>query len=281
MCLKALVKLTRIEHAFLLALAVIVGQVIALRQLPDATVLALGSLCPFFIEIGSFVFNDYLDVDADRRNRRRDRPLVTGEIRPNAALALAAVSFPLGIALAGFLNAVCLAIAAFFAIAAILYDFVLKKWPFIGNTFIAFTMAIPFVFGNLSVRQDIFLPVSLLASMAFLMGLGREIIGSTRDMKGDRKQGRVTIPIVIGAQNACYLASFFLLFAIFISPIPFFYVAEYAGHLGYLLPVALVDVMLFACVWWAVNLREFWRIRNITLLAQLLGLAGFLLGLFV
>jgi hypothetical protein len=72
-----------------------------------------------------------------------------------------------------------------------------------------------------------------------------------------------------------------MLFAVFISPIPFFYVAEYYGHLGYLIPVFLVDALLLLCVWWGLRLREFWKIRVITLATQGLGLAGFLLGLWV
>jgi 4-hydroxybenzoate polyprenyltransferase len=52
-----------------------------------------------FLEASTFALNDYFDLDIDIVNKRNDRPLVRGDIKPKTALILFGVFFPLGIVL--------------------------------------------------------------------------------------------------------------------------------------------------------------------------------------
>lgn len=84
----AFIRLTRIEHGFMLVVAVLIGEIVALRGFPPAGIALLSILPPFLIEIGSFAINDYFDIESDRKNKKSDRPLVTGELSPAFAIGL-------------------------------------------------------------------------------------------------------------------------------------------------------------------------------------------------
>ena len=69
-------RLVRFEHAIMLAVAVLIGEIVVLQGIPHLDAILLFSLLvPIFSEMGSFALNDYMDVETDRINRRMDRPL--------------------------------------------------------------------------------------------------------------------------------------------------------------------------------------------------------------
>jgi len=204
-------RLFRIEHAFLLVIAVLLGEFIASKQLavpmPSLPILLLSLAVPFFIEMGSFALNDYWDMKTDKENKRKDRPLVTGEIEPKHALYAAIACYIIGVGAALPLPPIAFYIAAIFALLSVFYNYMLKDLPLIGNKYIALSMAIPFVFGNLVVSQTLYLPLVAIAAVAFVSGLGREVIKSTEDVEGDMKHRKSkTLPAIIGKKKACQLA---------------------------------------------------------------------------
>jgi geranylgeranylglycerol-phosphate geranylgeranyltransferase len=228
--------------------------------------------------LGSFALNDFMDYPTDKKNKRKDRPIVSGTISAWAAMITAKVSFPLGVLFALLVNLNCFWIAVVFSILAILYSYTLKKLLLLGNMFIAFSMAIPFVFGSYIVSDQISASIQVLASIAFLTGLGREIIKSIQDMAGDKKYGRWTLPIALGKTIPKYFAVFYILIAIAMSPIPFLLLPKFQNNWLYMGPVLLTDVILLWNVWSMVRLKELERVRKLTLLALGIGLVGFLLG---
>ena len=87
MKIKEFIKLTRFEHAIMLAIAVWIGITAANGTFPQINLLILISLLvTMFSEMGSFAFNDYLDIETDKLNNKTDRPLVNGTISPKVAL---------------------------------------------------------------------------------------------------------------------------------------------------------------------------------------------------
>jgi geranylgeranylglycerol-phosphate geranylgeranyltransferase len=277
MHLKAFFRLTRIEHSLFLALAVLVGEVVVTRDI-QLWPTVFGVLSVFFMGLGSFALNDFMDYPTDKKNKRKDRPIVSGTISAWAAMITAKVSFPLGVLFALLVNLNCFWIAVVFSILAILYSYTLKKLLLLGNMFIAFSMAIPFVFGSYIVSDQISASIQVLASIAFLTGLGREIIKSIQDMAGDKKYGRWTLPIALGKTIPKYFAVFYILIAIAMSPIPFLLLPKFQNNWLYMGPVLLTDVILLWNVWSMVRLKELERVRKLTLLALGIGLVGFLLG---
>jgi geranylgeranylglycerol-phosphate geranylgeranyltransferase len=277
MRLKAFFRLTRIEHSLFLALAVLIGEIVVTKDI-QVLPTVFGILSVFFIGMGSFALNDFLDYPADKKNKRKDRPLVTGSISAWVAMATAKVSFPLGVLFALLINLNCFWIAVVFSVLAVLYSYVLKKLLLLGNMFIAFSMAVPFVFGNYIVSDQISASIQVLASIAFLTGLGREIIKSIQDMAGDKKYGRWTLPIALGKTIPKYFAVFYILIAIAMSLIPFLLLPKFQNNWLYMGPVIVTDMVLLWSACLSLRLKELEKVRKLTLLALGIGLMGFLLG---
>ena len=277
MRLKAFFRLTRIEHSLFLALAVLIGEIVVTKDI-QLLPTVFGILSVFFIGMGSFALNDFLDYPTDKKNKRKDRPLVTGAISAWAAMATAKVSLPSGVLFALLINLNCFWIAVAFSVLAVLYSYALKKLLLLGNMFIAFSMAVPFVFGNYIVSDQISASIQVLASIAFLTGLGREIIKSIQDMAGDRKYGRWTLPIALGKTIPKYFAVLYILIAILMSPIPFLLLPKFQNNWLYLGPVLVTDIVLLWSAYLSLRLKELEKVRKMTLLALGIGLVGFLLG---
>ncbi len=201
----------------MLALAVLIGETVALGNFPDilGTAIIFSLLVPIFSEMASFSLNDYLDMETDRINNRK-RPLITGAISPKFAVYFSALAFIVSTLLAFFINMPAFLLVVVFNILAVFYNWKLKDLPLIGNIYIGLTMAIPFLFGNLVVHPQWLLPVPLaLALMAFIAGVAREIVKSVQDMKGDIAGRRSkTLPVVIGEKQSISIAC--ILYALFV-----------------------------------------------------------------
>ena len=166
---------------------------------------------PFFINIAAFALNDLLDIEADRKNGHKERPLVSGALSPRVAVFTAASGYALGVLAGWLINPLCGLIATVFAVLSIAYNAKLKDWPLIGNAYIALSMAIAFPFGaavmGLSL-DHLPRPLFWLTLGAFAAGLARELVKSVQDMAGDKKaRGSRHLPILIGAQPTLVLAA--------------------------------------------------------------------------
>ncbi len=277
MRLNAFLRLARVEHSIFLAIAVVIGELVVTENIELLPTL-FGMLSVFFIGIASFTINDFLDYNTDKKNKRKDRPLVNGSVSMWAAIVSAKVGFPLGVLLSLFVNMECFVIAVIFSALAIAYSYYLKKLVLIGNLFIAFSMAVPLVYGSYIVSGDIDMAIRLLASIAFLTGVGREIIKSVQDMKGDKASGRRTLPIAVGRTFSVYFAAYYVILAIVISPAPFLALPKFLGDWLYMGPVIAADVMLLWSVYLSLAMKELEKVRKISLSAMGIGLIGFLLG---
>ncbi|OYT65535.1 prenyltransferase, partial [ANME-1 cluster archaeon ex4572_4] len=108
-----------------------------------------GFLTAVFLQAGTFALNDFYDLESDIANQRRDRPLVRGELKKEEALLVACVAVVVGLFFASFLGWVLFLLASVLAVLGVLYDVKLKEVLAVSNIYIAFTMAVPFVFGGL------------------------------------------------------------------------------------------------------------------------------------
>lgn len=216
-------RLFRFEHALMLAIAVLLGELLS-GALPVLPLLLCSLAVPVFIEMGSFALNDYFDVKTDKANKRKDRPIASGEIPPSHAIMAAAMCYIIGIAASLVLPPLAICITLIFAILSIAYNFKLKELPLVGNIYIAASMAIPFLFGSLVVAPGIASYIWAIALVAFVAGLGREIIKSAEDMEGDilHRNAR-TLPVVIGKKNSLLFAAllYALLVPLSLSPFAF------------------------------------------------------------
>jgi len=288
--IKAIWKLMRLEHGVMIAIAILIGSLIASRNFPSFDKFIFTFFTALFLEASTFALNDYYDFDIDKKNKREDRPLVRGDLSKNSALYLFFILFPLGIISSYFVNMTCFMIALITAIFAIFYDVILKKIKLLGNFFIAYVMAVPFVFGAASVLTENDFSINLspavfiIALIAFLSGVGREIMKDVMDFKGDKEEGVKSFPKYIGMKNSNIIASMFYITAIIFSFFPFMFQSYdfYYNNYFYLAVVLITDIMLFWTVMKLIfdrkiNLKYY---RKFTLIALFMGLIAFLIGAF-
>lgn len=293
--LKAIWELMRLEHGLMLFIAVLIGSVIAQKMLyagfPPVDKLILTFLTVLFLEASTFALNDYYDLEIDKKNKRLDRPLVRGDIAPKTALYLFFVLFPLGILSSFFVNFTCFIIALVTAVFAILYDVKMKKIKLLGNFYIAYAMAIPFIFGGAAVLEKNTLTffvippvVFIIALIAFFAGVGREMMKDVMDFEGDRKRGVKSFPSYVGIRASNVLSAIFYIIAIALGFIPFFMESYgfYYRNMYYLSIVLVTDTMLLSTSLQLIFKKQvdmkFYRM--FTLVAIFVGLLAFLIGVF-
>ncbi|MBI5224292.1 geranylgeranylglycerol-phosphate geranylgeranyltransferase [Candidatus Micrarchaeota archaeon] len=271
-------KLARIEHSALVAIAIVISQALSAKFSGGSFAITYANLFPalgpFFITAGAFILNDYFGFETDRLNGRKERPIVGGRIGKEIALKASLFLMCLGLLLSLFVNFNCFAIALVFAFLSAIYDKVLKPLPLVGNVFIASSMAISFIYGNFAVALVIQPIILLFVGISFFAGVGRELIITLRDVEGDRKIGAKTLPMALGPKNTILLAAVLFGIAIMLSwqPMQQQYVSPYA-FLIYANNLLLIKSLLLLAD--KQNEKNFKKTRNYTLVAILLGLLAF------
>ena len=245
----------------------------------------LGFFTALFIQAGTFALNDYCDLESDIANRRMDRPLVRGAITKSVALLVACVATALGIVFAViltlFLNDPLLFVLAFIlAVLGILYDLKMKEYFVVSNFYIAFTMAVPFIYGGLIASDRISTELIILSCIALLAGFGREVMKDIADVKGDELRDVKSLARVYGVATAKRVVIGSYLLAVLLSVVPFLVVnTSYYFNFAYLLPIAAADVLfLHTCIGLRNVDPDYGFMRKETLMAIAIGLVAFICG---
>ena len=295
--LKAIWELMRLGHGVMLFIAILIGSLISQKTLFDNLDLPLLNIfltffTALFLEASTFALNDYYDLEIDRINKRTDRPLVRGDLSPKTALNIFYLLFPLGLLCSYFVNMTCFLIALITALISVLYDAKMKKIKLIGNFYIAYIMAIPFVFGGATVLgnnafslEAINPVIYVIALIAFLAGAGREIMKDVMDFEGDKRQGVKSFPRYIGIRASNGIAAIFYLCAIALSFLPFFLAdfGVYYQNIIYFILIFITDTMLLStCLQLVFKKQPNMKFhRKYTLVAIFIGLLAFLVGAFI
>ncbi len=242
--LTGFLRLTRIEHSIILAFAVIAAEIILGFRITIPTFI-IALIPPVFVSMGAFAINDYFDIAVDRKNGFLDRPLVNHTFNKSTAIYIYLITTGIGIISSVLINTYAFAITLVFAFAAYLYSYKLKEVVVIGNAYIAFSMAIPFIYGNYIITNALSPNIALISLVVFLSGLGREIHGMVRDAKGDKGVRKIrNIIHYIGERGANVLAAVLYTFAILISLFMFFFMLPFKGNAVYIIPIMVIDILL-------------------------------------
>ena len=291
--IKAIWELMRLEHGVMIAIAILIGSLIALKGqgLPPFDKFILTFFTALFLEASTFALNDYCDLEIDKKNKREDRPLVRGDLSPKSALYLFFIFFPLGIICSYFVNLACFIIALITALLAILYDTKIKRIKLLGNFYIAYVMAIPFIFGGAAVvaKDSLFFEIHpaiyIVALIAFLAGSGREIMKDVMDFEGDKEKGVKSFPNYIGLRKSNIIAAIFYIVAIVLSFLPFFInnFDIYYLNYSYLALVFITDtILLITSIHLIVRKKPHLKLyRKFTLIAIFIGLLAFLVPILL
>jgi geranylgeranylglycerol-phosphate geranylgeranyltransferase len=273
------IRLMRPINCTMMGSAVFVGAILAASQLGSLNWLNIlfGFLTGFTFCAAAMVINDYYDRKIDAINEPQ-RPIPSGIIKPNEALAFVGALAAVGFVFAGLVSILCFVVAAASLAITATYITVGKRSGLPGNFLVSICVAIPFIYGSLTAIGTVGLNVVLFASMAFLSNTGREITKGIVDVKGDRAEGVKTLAVRIGEKNAAVAAVVFFAFAVVLTPVTWF-----LGLVGvWFIPFVLItDIGLVVCSGLLLmdHSREKSRkIKKVVLYLFLVGLLAYLFG---
>lgn len=241
---QAFSKLIRIDNSLFGAFAVLLSGFYAGDLHGFQSEYLVAFLIVFLSAVGSFAFNDYCDFEVDKRNDRYDRPLVVGLLSRRVALVTGLVSFSLILLLSLFLNSLAISLVLVSLPLFFLYSLGMKRIIFVKNILVAYAFVATALLGSL-VSDAILEPLIVyFASMAFIVGVGVEIMLDIGDVEGDKQLGIETLPTRFGTETAAQVSVVLYGVIMILDPLPFFVMIDPRLFLDYaflsliLIPVA-------------------------------------------
>jgi geranylgeranylglycerol-phosphate geranylgeranyltransferase len=217
---KGLLRIIRPLNCLMMGFAVIVGASLV-SSLSFSISLLLGFITSFTLTGASMAINDYYDREIDAINEP-NRPIPSNVVSPNEALSFAAILSLVGFAAALVTSLSCLIVALIAWAVSVAYTTKGKRTGLPGNLLVGTCVMIPFIYGGFVV-ENLDLSIILFGVMVFLSITGREVAKGIVDVEGDKSQNIKTIAVMFGNKIAAFTASFLLLFAVVLSPLPWFW----------------------------------------------------------
>jgi geranylgeranylglycerol-phosphate geranylgeranyltransferase len=277
--ISGLVRLMRPINCAMMGFAVFVGAVLANPQFSsfDWLNILYGFVTGFTLTAASMTINDYYDRAIDAINEP-SRPIPSGSVSAREALAFVFVLSAVGFVFAYLASVLCLVVAILSWIVVVTYVTVGKRSGLPGNLLVSTCVAIPFIYGSITVLSQVPLSVLLFTLMAFLSNTGREITKGIVDVKGDKAEGIKTLAVRYGEKNAAVVAALFYVSAVSLTPVP--WILSLVSF--WFIPLVLVtDIGLVASS--ALLLRNYSRenarkIKKLVLLLFIVGLLAYVVG---
>ncbi len=215
--LKSCIKITRPLNCFFAGLSALAALYIESASLFDVlsqttlfTIVSVALLCA-----AGNIFNDYFDLESDIINKP-NRPIPSGKIQKNEAMALGMILAFFGISAAFHLNISTFILAIVNLAVLYTYSRIKQKTPF-GNFIVAYLAGSVFLFGGLAAGS--IEKVWIVALLSGLATLAREITKDIEDVKGDKFR-KTTLATYYGDKMAGIIAGVVLIFTIFLSILP-------------------------------------------------------------
>lgn len=264
-------KILRPFNGFIAAFAVLISAFIV--NFPFNYDLLLACLVVFLVCSGGMVINDYFDYEIDKVNKP-ERPLPSKKISKNAALIYSILLFLTANIIALFLRQIIFLFALVNTVLVVFYSWKLKKIALVGNLLVAWLSASSFLFGAL-LKGTFTITILILFMMAFFTSVGREIVKSIEDVKGDKKLKAKTLPLVFGEKFAGWIAIFFIFLGILSSPVPY---ALGLLNFYYAVLVIIADLVLAASCF--ILFFSPGKSKTIMKIGMFVALFSFLVGVF-
>ena len=229
-------------------------------------------ICGFSVVVfiaGGNALNDYIDADVDKV-AHPDRPIPSGKLSRQQAFISGLLMLGASVVASMFtLDPACFMIVLVACVLMLAYETLLKQRGFIGNLTIAVLTGMLFLLGGAAVGD--FRANIIVALMALLVSVGREIAKDIEDMEGD--EGRKTLPMSIGVRNASIIAAVFFIAGPVLSIYPI--IQETYGILYYLVIVA--DIIFLYCAY--AVFKDPHKAQKNAKLAMVCALFAFILGI--
>ena len=272
----ALLSLIRPINSFMIGLAVVVGIAIGSPDMLFSRLTIYGFITGFSISSYSMIINDIYDIEIDKVNQP-ERPLAKQIISINSALSLSLILLLIGLTSSLLISYYNIIITVIFSFLSWFYNIWGKKQGIIGNSIVASSMSIPFIFGGV-ITGNISLLVWSISLIAFLSGMGREIIKTIADVEGDKIKGVKSVSIQFGSRNAMLIACGFIIISILISFIPVYLNLIQIYYIPLLILTDLILLYSIFVLSTNYSKSESLKVKKYILYAMLFGLITFLMN---
>jgi geranylgeranylglycerol-phosphate geranylgeranyltransferase len=229
------------------------------------------------ISIAGYALNDLLDISIDRINRPR-RPLPSGQVSSLTVIIYLIAMTLLGLIVGALISWEVLGYLGAVLILIVFYDAVTKRLGFPGNLTVALLTSSALIAGPIALGlslSGLWAPLAL----AFLLNLAREILKDIEDIPGDKTAGVHSLPLLMGARAASWLAAILSLVTI---PIATVYGIEHQSGIRFwiMLVVGLILPLLIALIplWGKSEVMAAGKAQRVLKFAMLGGLLAFYLG---
>ena len=256
---------------FLASIGVLTGAILTSTANPLLILIAL--IAAFLICAGGNVINDYYDYEIDKINKPK-RPIPSGRITKKKAISYYFLLSATGILLSLFVSPAYFWIATLNYTTATLYAWKLKKIAILGNITDSFLAAVTFLSGAListGFHDLLTSPVLILAGIAFLTTMGREIYKDIEDKKGDKALGAKTLPILAGTAISMNLARTFVILGAASAIIP--YIHKTFGNYYMISVLPCITILLYSTI-----LKDPKKAQKTVKTGMFLGILAFLVG---
>jgi geranylgeranylglycerol-phosphate geranylgeranyltransferase len=282
--LSTYITLLRPLNAVMAGVGVFVGGIVAMgTDITGADVLfrvILAYFAAFFATGAGNALNDIVDAETDKVNHP-ERPIPSGKLTPDQVRLVVYAGYGLTFLLSAFVNILNFIIAFINISLMVAYEMRLKKMGFVGNLTISYLTGSVFIFGGSATLENAgiidmatsseFGVTVILAFLAFLVSVGREIIKDIQDMEGDTD--RFTLPMKIGKQKAGLLAAGMIIIAVAFSWLPVHFDILGSTYLAIVLPADALFV--YAALTGSANPA---RAQKLAKFAMLGALMAFMIG---
>jgi len=218
--LQGLFRLFRFELPFTAGICVILGELLALGEIPAVREWMLGFASVFLISASSLILNDYFDLESDRINAPT-RPLPAGLVSERDVILLFICVTIVGLVASALLSFISLWVGLLAWTVGFLYNWRFKKSGLPGNLMVSFSVGMTFIFGGIAVGKPLEPVVWFFGILAALINFGEEIAADAMDVEGDRKAGSRSLPVLLGQETALRLSAAIFLLVIGVSIMPF------------------------------------------------------------
>jgi geranylgeranylglycerol-phosphate geranylgeranyltransferase len=240
----------------------------------------LGFITGFCVSSFSMITNDLYDYEVDRVNQPT-RPIPSGRISLSAAKIYSLPYLIIGLIAAAIISPANLVIAVIFALVGWFYNYRGKKYGLAGNSLVALSLAIPYIFGSIALGVYSVNLAYLLALTSFLAGLGREVLKGISDVAGDKVRGIMSVAITRGMNQAKGLVAALFLAAVASSALPV--AASLLGRALYVYVglILIPDAIFLYLAIKTLGIKDAsysLKLKQIALLGMLLGLVSYLVA---
>jgi len=267
--------LSRPVNVFIAMLSIFIAAFISGGLHPFMNVLA-ACVSGGLVTAGANAINDYFDLEIDRINKPQ-RPLPSGRMSKNEALAFTIVSYIIANGIAASIGFPAVMICAIFSFLLYLYSAIFKGTVLFGNLIVSLATGVAFIYGGLAVGS--YRMALVPAVFAFLMHLGRELIKDMEDVEGDAVNGARTLPVVYGLLPAKIIASsiFFILFMATLVP---YFLNIYGKWYLFIVVLGVNTILVFTTfsMWILPKQENFRRLSALLKADMLVGLVAIYAG---